>query len=186
MDARRIPKLVQHSRKTSQSELVKKKKSPILTPPQVFHRAAMQGDLETVEAMAPQWKASKGALGNTALHWASAAGHTDVVRSLLKLGVDIDMTNDMLDTALHSAAWRGFGETAQVLLEAGCSRDSVNKDGKTPPQLAAQRFSDDHPIVQVLPKFTAEELADVGGGDVDGAQLSESSSDSECEDKLTF
>ena len=144
---------------------VKKKKAPPLTPPEMFHRAAQQGDLETVQRMAPQWLAATTALGNTALHWASAAGHDEVVTLLLQAGADVAAVNDMRDTPLHSAAWRGFATTAQLLLDAGASRDAVNKDGKTPPQMVLQKFGEDAPISKVLPKFTAQELADVGGDD---------------------
>jgi ankyrin repeat protein len=158
---RRAPAIVKHSRKASVEIEKSKKKSPVLTPPQIFHRAAQQGDLDTCQRMGDKWLASKTALGNTALHWASAAGHLEVVRFLIQTGADLHMTNDMLDTPLHSAAWRGFAETAQILLTAGCSRDAVNKEGKTPPELAAQRFPESHNIIQVLPKFTEEELAEV-------------------------
>ncbi len=143
----------------------KKKKAAPLTPPQMFHRAAQQGDLDTVQRLAPRWLAATTALGNSALHWASAAGHDEVVAFLLQAGADVAAVNDRTDTPLHSAAWRGFATTAQLLLDAGASRDAVNKDGKTPPQMVLQKFGEDAPISKVLPKFTAEELAEVGGDD---------------------
>jgi hypothetical protein len=192
MSQRRVPAVVAHSRKMSM-EIVKEKKSKskMLTPPQMFLRAAQQGDAETCERMADKWITSTGALGNTALHWAAAAGHTDVVQILLKAGADVHMTNDLLDTPLHSAAWRGFSDCATLLLNAGASRDAVNKEKKTPPQLAEQRFSQDHPIIQVLPKFTKEELAEIGDDDDavssnQETQYVSSSEDSQCEELTSF
>lgn len=167
-----------------------KKKQPKLTPPQQFHRAAQKGDLETCTEMAAQWLTSTTAQGNTALHWASSAGHTQVVHMLVTAGADVTMTNDMLDTALHSAAWRGFAEVAELLLQSGASRQAVNKEGKTPPQLAAQKFAQDHPIIQVLPKFTEAELNDVGGDSTttNGPETEylSSSDDSQCEELASF
>jgi len=166
-----------------------KQKKKMMTPPQMFHRAAQQGDEDTLTNLGDKWISSTGALGNTALHWAAAAGHVNVVQLLLSMAADVHMTNDMLDTPLHSAAWRGFAECAAVLLQAGASRDAVNKEKKTPPELAAQKFADDHPIIQVLPKFTPEELADIGGGDGGAGaatQYVSSSDDSQCDEVATF
>ena len=186
MAQRRVPKMVQHSRRVSTEIEKKKKKVPMMTPPQMFHRAAQQGDLETCKDMVGKWMAAKTALGNTALHWASAAGHVEVVSFLIDAGCDVNMTNDMLDTPLHSAAWRGFHETAAVLLRAGCSREAVNKDRKTPPELAAQKFSEDHPIMNVLPKFTAEELAEIGGDESCEVSYVSSDDDSDVEASVAF
>jgi hypothetical protein len=159
----------------------KKAKVPMLTPPQLFARAAQMGEMDAVAALCGKWVDSATALGNTALHWSAAAGHEDVVAYLLLNGADPAVTNDQGDTPLHSAAWRGFSGTAQLLLDAGASRDARNKSGKTPPQLALAKYGKDHEILQVLPKFTSAELDELGDFAVDS-----SGGESDCEDAVTF
>ena len=100
---------------------------------------------------------------------------------LLDHGADHGAQNDHLDTPLHSAAWRGFAETAQILLNAGASRDAKNSAGKTPPQLASTKYSEGHEILQVLPKFTESELAEL-----DDFQAPSSGGESDCEEAVTF
>ena len=159
----------------------KKKKAPVLTPPQQFARAAQMGDLTVVTEMCEKWVGSATALGNTALHWSAAAGHAHVVAHLLQNGADPSATNDQGDTPLHSAAWRGFAKTATLLLNAGASREAKNKSGKTPPQLALAKYSEDHEILRVLPKFTNAELAELDDFAVDS-----SGGESDCEDAVTL
>ena len=96
-------------------------------------------------------------------------------------GADPAAMNDQGDTPLHGAAWRGFAGTAQLLLDAGASRDAKNKSGKTPPQLALAKYDDDHEILRVLPKFTSSELAELDDFAVDS-----SGGESDCEDAVTF
>ncbi|CAG10951.1 unnamed protein product, partial [Tetraodon nigroviridis] len=49
----------------------------------------------------------KSNLGWTPLHLASYFGHKDVVEELLKAGADVNLPNNIGDTALHKAAFTG-------------------------------------------------------------------------------
>ena len=77
-----------------------------------------------------------GNLGNTALHWASSAGHEDIVAFLLKKKVDISPFNDINDTPLHLAASKGHVEAVVHLIGSGADVTITNRDGKIPCDLA--------------------------------------------------
>jgi ankyrin repeat protein len=57
--------------------------------------------------------------GDTALMWAAAAGHVDVVRLLIEAGADVRAVDDEGVTALHLARANGHTEVAAALLAAG-------------------------------------------------------------------
>ncbi|MGH7856648.1 MAG: ankyrin repeat domain-containing protein, partial [Candidatus Binatia bacterium] len=57
--------------------------------------------------------------GWTALTYASAGGHADVVRALLAAGADVNRGGGLGETALLVAAGRGDDEVTRLLIEAG-------------------------------------------------------------------
>jgi ankyrin repeat protein len=63
---------------------------------------------------------------STALMWAAERGHTDLVRSLLDQGSDVNATNDFGDTALDGAAALGHIEIARLLLQHGADINRGN------------------------------------------------------------
>ncbi len=98
--------------------------------------------------------AKEGWYGQTALMWAAAEGHADVVTALIQAGADIDEHSDRFDapephpdrleegfaypqiprgqlTALHFAARQGRLEAAKVLVDAGADLNAVDEDGAT-------------------------------------------------------
>ncbi|GAB6018774.1 Osteoclast-stimulating factor 1 [Chamberlinius hualienensis] len=77
--------------------------------------------------------------GSTALHWAARGGHLDCIEKLLEVpNIQINVQNKLGDTPLHSAAWKGHSEIVKLLLEKGARTDMLNKDDKTPYDLAKE------------------------------------------------
>ncbi|KAK5170316.1 uncharacterized protein LTR77_004903 [Saxophila tyrrhenica] len=59
------------------------------------------------------------------------------VSYLIRLGVDLDHSDDKGYTALHHAALSGFEDTVEVLLAAGCDFNAASLDHGTPLHLGA-------------------------------------------------
>uniref|UniRef100_A0A3B4GXD1 Serine/threonine-protein phosphatase 6 regulatory ankyrin repeat subunit C-like n=1 Tax=Pundamilia nyererei TaxID=303518 RepID=A0A3B4GXD1_9CICH len=79
--------------------------------------------------------------GYTPLHVAAAGGHLDVVKYLLRLGVEIDEPNIFGNTALHMACHTGQDTVATELVNSGASINQPNYNGNTPLHLAAASSS---------------------------------------------
>uniref|UniRef100_A0A915B1B2 Osteoclast-stimulating factor 1 n=1 Tax=Parascaris univalens TaxID=6257 RepID=A0A915B1B2_PARUN len=76
--------------------------------------------------------------GSTALHWASYAGHTSIIRILVAVpNMCISAQNKLGDTALHAAAWKGHAECVRILLERGANTSIRNNERKRPIDIAA-------------------------------------------------
>ena len=69
--------------------------------------------------------------GRTALFFAAANGHADVVDLLLSKDADPNMANEQGGTALHWACVNGHGGVVAKLLEAGAKATLVNAGGRT-------------------------------------------------------
>nr|XP_055031217.1 caskin-2 isoform X2 [Misgurnus anguillicaudatus] len=67
---------------------------------------------------------------NTPLHLAARNGHKDIIRLLLKAGIDINRTTKA-GTALHEAALYGKTEVVQLLLDAGIDANIRNTYNQT-------------------------------------------------------
>ena len=65
--------------------------------------------------------------GQSALMWAAAEGHSDIVSTLVKHGADVKMTTSNGFTPLLFAARSGDLETARILLEAGADPNESTK-----------------------------------------------------------
>ncbi len=76
--------------------------------------------------------------GMTALHWAAAQGHDDIIKLLLEFGANINLQNAQGDTPLHLAARNGNLSTVRLLLARGANVTMVNRQGQTPLVLAQQ------------------------------------------------
>jgi ankyrin repeat protein len=90
----------------------------------------------------------------SALMHAAGNGMTEVLRTLLEKGVDINRRNESGDTALHAAARRAKGprysEIAEALLAAGAEVNARNDRGETPLMLARKAPVKDDNFAQVL------------------------------------
>ena len=68
--------------------------------------------------------------GNTPLHSAACAGHTNVVKELISHGASVEVHNENGHTPLMEAASAGHVEIAQQLLEAGAGINTHSNEFK--------------------------------------------------------
>jgi ankyrin repeat protein len=105
-----------------------------------LYYAALCGLLELVEHLtlkSPQYASARGGLCGTALHVASFKGHLQVVRYLLRHGIDVNVRNSGNDTPLLLASWKGHRDVVQYLLEHGADVGLQDQFLNTPLSLAA-------------------------------------------------
>jgi tetratricopeptide (TPR) repeat protein len=82
---------------------------------------------------------SLGFIGHSALHWAAAKGHTQLLLWLLARGAEPGLVNNAGSTALHTAAQNGQQAAAEALLAAGAEPDARDTDGRTPRDVGLER-----------------------------------------------
>ena len=130
-----------------------------------LYYAALCGFHELVEHLAlkyPQYTGALGGRAGTALHSASVAGHLQVVRSLIRHGVGVDVRGISDCTPLRCAFQRGHRDVVQFLLDHGADVNSQEDDHSTPLHWAAHNGHID--VVRVL----LEHNAGVNSKDDDG------------------
>ncbi|KAH8979087.1 hypothetical protein EDB92DRAFT_2074137 [Lactarius akahatsu] len=106
-----------------------------------LYYAALCGFHELVEHLTlkyPQYTSARGGRRGTALHSASFAGHLQVVRSLLRRGVGVDVRSYVNDTPLRWASWMGHRDVVECLLDHGADVDLRDDYHNTPLTLAAR------------------------------------------------
>ena len=97
--------------------------------------AARTGSLEVVEALLAHGAgvdAATAATHETALMWAVAEGHRDIVRALIASSADVRPNPRQALSPLIAAAENGDVETAGMLLAAGAGVDDTGADGAHP------------------------------------------------------
>jgi ankyrin repeat protein len=122
-----------------------------------LYYAALCGFLELVEHLNlkyPQYASARGGFCGTALHSASLGGHLQVVRYLLRHGVDVNARNCGHDAPLLLASWKGHGDVVQYLLKHGADVDLRDEYKNTPLTLAARVGHVD--VVQLLLEHSAD------------------------------
>jgi ankyrin repeat protein len=95
------------------------------------------GLVEHLTLKYPQYASARGGQCGTALHAASFEGHLQVVRYLLRRGVDVNIRDSSNDTALLLASWKGHCGIVQCLLEHGADVDLPDQFHNTPLILSA-------------------------------------------------
>ena len=108
-----------------------------------LHQASENGDLTEVRNILAEGTADLNALMpghralRTALHKASAYGHTNVVKLLLKAGADADKMSSVQRTALHEACTGGHLETLLELVQYTKDVNHADSHGQTAAHSAA-------------------------------------------------
>ena len=103
--------------------------------------AARTGVVDSVEALLRHGAgagvdAREGWRGQTALMWAAAEGHAEVVAPLAAAGADVDARSEAGFTPLTFAVRAGHGDAVEALIEAGADVDLALPDGTSPLHLA--------------------------------------------------
>ena len=104
-----------------------------------LYYAALSGFYELVKHLTlkyPQCVKAKGGRCGTALHSASLRGHLQVVRYLLRLGVDHSVRNSGNSTSLLLASFKGHRDVVKCLLDHGADLDLRDQYQNTPLTLA--------------------------------------------------
>ena len=122
-----------------------------------LYYAALCGFLELVEHLTlkySQYASARGGLFGTPLHSASFEGHLQVVRYLLRQGVDVNSRNSGNDTPLLLASWQGHLDVVQCLLKHGADVNLLDDNHNTPLTWAA--YSGHVKVVRLLLEHKAE------------------------------
>ena len=122
----------------------------------------LDGLVEHLTHKHPQYTNARGGQCGTALHSASYKGHLQIVRYLLRYGVNVNVGDSGYDTSLLLASWQGHGDIVRCLLEHGADVELRDQFQHTPLHLAANFGRLD--AVQLL----LEHNADVNSQDYEG------------------
>ncbi|PCD34539.1 hypothetical protein FGRA07_08857 [Fusarium graminearum] len=85
---------------------------------------------------------------NTALIRAVRDGYPQIVSLLIKLGADVNASNNIGWTPLHFAAETGFEDVVEILLKAGANATAESHDGKRPRTISWENKH--HPVTTIL------------------------------------
>lgn len=107
----------------------------------------------------------------TALHHASAAGHSGVVKALIEAGASVGCMSRSGDTPLHYSAYGGHKDVTMVLLEAHADVNAANEYGETALFSAARKGHLD--VVKLLLMAGADSTLESTLGDTAIAEADE-------------
>ncbi|XP_049938312.1 ankyrin-1-like [Schistocerca serialis cubense] len=106
-------------------------------------RAAQEGTVEELQELlsagADVGVRDKNVLRQTALHYAAAKGHVEVVKCLLEGGAEVDSRDTWQETPLHKAAYNGHTGVVQLLVASSADPNASNCCGCMPLHFAADR-----------------------------------------------
>jgi ankyrin repeat protein len=130
-----------------------------------LYHAAFLGFHEIAEHLAlkhGQYTNAIGGYGGAALHSASDEGHVEVIRSLLKCGVDVDSRGANNMSPLHMASNNGHLNVVHCLLDYGANANIQSADHRTSLGDAAEGGHLE--IVRVLLEHNADIHTEEGDG----------------------
>ncbi|CAJ1433142.1 unnamed protein product, partial [Effrenium voratum] len=148
---------------THKAEVLTKRKVPATaagedgTSP--LHIAARVGDRKSADILCDSGAGLDAAdfTGGSALHWAAANGHDELVADLLRRGAQpsADVSGA---SPLHDAAWGGHTGAVKALLHGGLAVDAVDAKGRTALHAAALLSQDK--VAKLLLQHGATQLPD--------------------------
>jgi ankyrin repeat protein len=97
-------------------------------------------------------------MGRIELHYASAAGDAEAVRSHLQGGADPNATDDNGWSPLHFAAQAGSEAITRLLLRAGAKVNAQDSNGNTPLSTAAFSSRGEGELIELLRASGADPL----------------------------
>lgn len=136
-----------------------------------LHEAATSPSAHAVRLLldAGADKNAKSAAGWTALHWAASRGRLYAILILLEAGVTVDAKTVDEETPLHLAATLTSTDVWEALVGAGADEGAVDKNGRTPKELATKKSA---PAAAECDNLTTN----TGNVSVDESQISSGSS----------
>ena len=123
-----------------------------------IHAACQRGDLETVNRMLLDVGEGLGVgdllefqdpTGSTPLHAACESGGTDLAKTLLTAGANIEAVDKLGETPLISTCLQGHDQVVEALLAAGANIEAIDGDGVTP-LFAAALKGHDHVVERMM------------------------------------
>lgn len=96
------------------------------------------------------------------LHHAAMAGLPKTVRTLIRHGAQVDLTDPFGNTALMQAAAYGSTVAAEILIEGGADIDEENRQGETP-LIKAAKTGNTAVVKLLLEKGATLDLTDFTG-----------------------
>ncbi|CAE7940430.1 ANKRD52 [Symbiodinium necroappetens] len=122
---------------STSAQTLARKSEPL--PETAACRAAVDGDIAALKAMAREDLLAADSSGNTPLVWAADAGKADAVESLLAAGVEVNVKGYLGNTAVSRACRRGHDSVLRVLLRSGTGvdLDEPNEKMQSPLHFAA-------------------------------------------------
>jgi hypothetical protein len=100
-------------------------------------RAAESGCAETTRYLIGLGADLVGSAPMAPLHAAAFCGHVQVAKVLIEAGADVDLIDEIGETALHYAARKGLREMCATLLSAGADANATGERNNTPLHVAA-------------------------------------------------
>jgi ankyrin repeat protein len=122
-------------------------------PPGSIHAAALDGDLNAVDAFVAGDSTLVNASDeaeNTPLHFAAWTGRENVVAYLLSHGADVNAANFEQETPLHWAVLRSEDDVVALLLQHGADTEIPESYGRTPLLLVARETGEVEMARQLL------------------------------------
>lgn len=104
-------------------------RSPLCVAAHEGHASLVDMLLATNTCILDQPDLSDSVWHRHAVHYAAVRGHVDIVRKLIKSGVDVNTRDGDNRTPLHWAATSGWVNVAEFLITNGASVNIVQKDG---------------------------------------------------------
>ena len=131
----------------------------------LLHEAVWKNDLNAVKNLIKEGadvNTTINIFDDSALHFATSLGHTNIIKYLIEQNADMNITNKAGETPLHHATKSDNIDLVKYFAEQGADINAIENDGATPLYVAAQRGYTE------IVKFLIEQGADINKTDNNG------------------